>query len=128
MNTGYPQAKGVKVRIPLFLIGCLGSRTAIAYIVSSLSNKYRLLIASILLAPAIGFAVIYLFRLRRTGEEVFGDRIWWDKLRPFHSLMYFAAALAVYFQEKKAYLLIILDTLVGFVAFCHFHYANLAKL
>ncbi len=127
MNTGNTTAKGLKFRVPLFLIGCLGARTGIAYLVKRVSSKYRLLMASLLLIPAIGFAVIYLFRLRRTGGEVFGQRIWWDKLRPFHSLMYFAAALAVYFRKKNAYLLILLDTLVGLVAFCRYHSKYLSK-
>ena len=109
------------IRIPLFLIGCIGTRTTISYIVKRFSNAHRLLITTLLVIPAIGFASIYLLGLRRTGGEVFGDKIWWDSLRPFHALMYFCAAVAVYLGEKNAYLLILLDTLVGLVAFCRFH-------
>ena len=110
-----------QIRIPLFLIFCLGARSTIAYLVKRFGKAHRLLIASLLVLPAIGFASIYLLGLRRTGGEVFGDKIWWNSLRPVHALMYFGAAASVYFREKNAYLLILLDTLVGLVAFCRFH-------
>ena len=109
------------LRVPIFLIGCLGARTGIAYLVKRFGQGHRLLIALLLVLPAIGFASIYLLGLRRTGGEVFGDKIWWNSLRPFHALMYFGAAAAVYFRKKNAYLLILLDTLVGLGAFCRFH-------
>ncbi len=109
------------LRVPIFLIGCLGARTAIAYLVKIFGPGHRLLIALLLALPAIGFTFIYLLGLRRTGGEVFGDKIWWNSLRPFHALMYFVAAAAVYLRNKNAYLLILLDTLVGLVAFCRFH-------
>ena len=109
------------IRVPLFLIGCLGARTAIAYLVKTFGQEHRLLIALLLVLPAIGFTSIYLLGLRQTGGEVFGDKIWWNSLRPFHALMYFGAATAVYLRRKNAYLLILLDTLVGLLAFCRFH-------
>jgi hypothetical protein len=33
--------------------------------------------------PAIGFMYIYLTDSRKTGQEVFGQKIWWNHLQPF---------------------------------------------
>jgi hypothetical protein len=108
-------------RIALFLIGCLGTRTALTYLVKHHDKKYQTWLVMVLLVPAIGFSYIYMNGLRLTGAEVFGDKIWWNNLRPFHALMYGSTAYLVAKSNKQAYLPVALDTVVGLVSFSYYH-------
>jgi len=66
------------------------------------------------LLVAIGFASIYLFGLRSTGPEVFGEKIWWNNFRPIHSLLYFLFAYsAIVNKSKQAYKYLLADALLG---------------
>lgn len=109
-------------RILLFLIFCIGTRSLITYSVKVHDKQYKSVLRNILLIPAIGFAYIYANDLRKTGGEVFGDNIWWNDLRPFHSLMYFITAYMVQIEHSKAYFPIALDTLVGLRFFLRYHF------
>ena len=40
------------------------------------------------LIPAIGFIYIYLTGIRQSCPETFGDKIWWNNLRPIHEILY----------------------------------------
>ena len=114
--------KNIQKRILLFLIGCMGARTALTYTVKNYGLKYRLLISFILLIPALGFTYIYMNDLRKTGAEVFGQQIWWNDLRPFHALMYFIGSYMVYKGKEEAYWPIAFDTMVGLFSFLNFHF------
>jgi len=111
----------VHKRIILFLLGCIGTRAGLTYFVKNNYEKYREILVFLLLIPAIGFTYIYANDLRKTGREVFGDKIWWNNLRPFHALMYFSSAVLVYNKNKKAYLPLALDTSVGLISFTYYH-------
>lgn len=108
-------------RLVLFLIGCMGARSGLTYIIKHHTIQYKLFLVVLLMIPAIGFSYIYLNDLRKTGGEVFGGKIWWNNLRPFHAIMYFTSAVMVYIQNKKAYYVVGLDTLVGLISFILFH-------
>ena len=71
---------------------------------------------------AIGFATIYLGGLRTTGPEVFGDRIWWNDVRPIHAILY---GLFAYYALKKsphAWTFLATDVVLGAVAWILFHF------
>ena len=82
-------------RMGLYLVGCMGARSTLTYIVKNHPDKYKNILTAMLLIPAIGFAYIYLNGLRKTGGEVFGDKIWWNNLRPVHSILYLITAILV---------------------------------
>jgi hypothetical protein len=101
----------------LFLIGCIGTRLSIVYIAKT-QPKYLMTMGYIALLPALGFILIYLFDLRKTGSEVFGEKIWWNDLRPLHGIIWFIFAyLAIKKNSKDAWKVLLLDTLIGVVAF-----------
>jgi hypothetical protein len=99
----------------------MGARTGLTYIVKHHAHAHKNALASLLLIPAFGFAYIYMNDLRKTGAEVFGDRIWWNDLRPFHALMYFVTAALVHTRTNKSHYPIALDTLVGLLSFTYHH-------
>lgn len=107
-------------RALLFWVGCLGSRAAatwLAYAYPS-ARPYLGMIAAII---ALGFTVIYFGHLRQTGPEVFGERIWWDSLRPVHALLYGAFAYSALQGRDDAWRYLALDGVIGALAWIHHH-------
>lgn len=108
-------------RILLFLIGCVGTRSLIALMAMKANLTLLRYMGYISLAPAIGFAYIFLTGSRKTGPEVFGDKIWWNNLRPLHSVMYFSFAYNAIRGNRNAYLWLVLDVCIGLISFLRFH-------
>ena len=108
-------------RIFIFLFGCMTVRLLLVYLAKTLSTKYLKYMGYIALLPAIGFAYIFITGSRKTGAEVFGDKIWWNNLRPFHSLLYFTFAYLAITSSKKAYIPLLIDVTIGLVAFLVYH-------
>jgi len=76
------------------------------------------------LLPAIGFMYIYLTGSRKTGAEVFGEKIWWNDLRPIHSMLYFLFAYNAIKCNKQSWIYLLADVLLGLISFLIYHYIN----
>lgn len=104
----------------LFLLACIPVRLLIAYAVQRHPEKYRLWIAAALLVPAIGFLTIYFKGLRQNPGETLGcngGQVWWNDLRPVHSLLYATAAALLVLKQRSAHYPLYLDVLIGITAF-----------
>ncbi len=66
---------------------------------------------------SFGFAYIYWFKLRETGSETFGERIWWNDLRPVHSFLYFLFAYLALTHPDIAWIALAIDVFIGGLAF-----------
>ena len=108
-------------RFLLFLLLCIPTRFMMAYAAKQASSKTLNLMGWIALLPACGFMYIYLTNSRKTGGETFGEQIWWNSLRPIHSLFYFAFAFLALKDVKFAYKALVLDLILGFVSFTTKH-------
>ena len=75
----------------------------------------------LLLLPAIGFIYIYLTNSRQTGAEVFGDKIWWNNLRPIHALLYLLFSYNAIQGNKNAWIYLLIDVLFGLISFLIYH-------
>ena len=82
----------LRKRFFMFLVGCIGVRVAIVILAYLIYPEYLPYLGYLALIPAIGFASIYITGGRETGQEVGGGKIWWNCLRPLHSLLYFLFA------------------------------------
>jgi len=72
-----------------------------------------------------GFLYIYATGSRKTGGETFGDKIWWNDLRPVHGLLYlFFAYMAITGNQSMAWKILFVDVIIGLVSFLWFHYKN----
>jgi hypothetical protein len=111
-------------RFLLFLIGCIGVRTLFVLIAKNASAYYLPILGYLALLPAIGFVYIYLTGSRQTGAEVFGEKIWWNNLRPLHAILYFLFAYNAINGNKMAYQYLLIDVIFGLCAFLVFHYKN----
>ena len=119
----------IKKRILLFLVGCMGTRFLLVYLAKQASLNILMYMGYIALLPAIGFLYIFVFGIRQTGPEVFGDKIWWNNLRPIHSMLYFLFAYNAINGHKYAWIYLLADGLIGLISFLWFHWIkNLAKL
>jgi hypothetical protein len=76
----------------------------------------------LLLLPAVGFMYIYLTDSRKTGPEVFGEKIWWNDLRPVHALLYALFSYNAINGNRNAYLFLLVDVLFGLSAFLVHHF------
>ena len=111
-------------RLLLFLIGCIGTRSLLVYLAANASNEFLSLMGWIALIPAIGFLLIYFFHLRETGPEVFGEKIWWNDLRPVHAALYGLFAAAAITKQSYAWTFLLADVIVGLVSFLVHHFGN----
>lgn len=109
-------------RILLFLIGCIGARSYITWLAKTRLDLLPLL-GKLGLVIAIGFTLIYIFGWRKTGPEVFGDKIWWNHLRPVHAILWgLFAYFALNGPVEEAWKPLAADTLIGLLAFINHHY------
>ena len=111
-------------RFLLFLIGCIGVRTLFVLIAKNASTYYLPMLGYLAILPAIGFIYIYLTGSRQIGAEVFGEKIWWNNLRPIHATLYFLFAYNAINGNRMAYQYLLIDVAFGLLAFIVFHYKN----
>jgi hypothetical protein len=111
-------------RFLLFLIGCIGIRSLFVVIAKYINTKYLKYLGYLALLPAIGFMFIYLTGSRKTGAEVFGEKIWWNDLRPIHSVLYFLFAYNAIIGNNQSWIYLLVDVLIGLISFLIHHYVN----
>jgi hypothetical protein len=114
----------IQKRFLLFLIGCIGTRFLFVLIAKNAGPKYLPLLGYLALLPAIGFMYIFLTGSRKTGREVFGEKIWWNDLRPIHSLFYFLFAYNAIVGNNTAWMYLLVDVIFGLSSFLIFHFKN----
>ena len=109
-------------RFLLFLIGCIGVRTALVVIAKNVNTQILKYMGYLLLLPAIGFFYIYFTGIRKTGPEVFGDKIWWNSLRPIHGILYLLFSYNALTGNHNAYIFLLVDVLFGLTSFLVYHF------
>lgn len=120
----------VQKRFLLFLIGCIGTRSLFVILAKYINVKYLPILGYIALIPAVGFIYIFLSGSRKTGAEVFGKKIWWNKLRPIHAFLYLLFSYNAIQGKKTAWVYLLIDVIIGFISFLIHHYlvGNFNKL
>jgi len=114
----------IQKRFLLFLIGCIGTRLLFVYLSYIASTTYLKYMGYLALLPAIGFFYLFLSGSRKTGGEVFGDKIWWNDLRPVHGTMYLLFAYNAINGNDFAWMYLLADVIIGVISFLIFHYQN----
>ena len=111
-------------RMLLFLIGCIGVRSLFVVIAKYINTTYLKYLGYLALLPAIGFIYIYLTGSRKIGGETFGEKIWWNNLRPVHAILYLLFAYNAIRGNKQAWIYLFVDVLIGLISFSIHHYVN----
>ena len=114
----------IQKRFLLFIFGCLTSRILITILAKNIDIKYLPILGYIALIPAFGFIYIYLTGSRNTGGEVFGNKIWWNSLRPIHAILYLLFSYNAIYKNKKSWIYLVIDILIGLLSFIFYHYKS----
>ena len=109
-------------RFLLFLIGCIGTRLILVYIAKNINLQMLKYMGYLTLIPAVGFIYIYLTGTRQTGPEVFGEKIWWNNLRPIHALLYILFSYNAINGNKNAWIYLFFDVIFGLISFLTYHW------
>ncbi len=110
-------------RILLFIFGCIGTRFLLVVLAKNTSIQYLKYMGYLALLPVIGFTYIYMTGSRKTGAEVFGEKIWWNDLRPIHALLYALFAYNAINGSRSAWKYLFYDVIFGLVAFLYYHWS-----
>jgi len=114
----------IEKRILLFLFGCIPTRLFLVYLSKNVPIHHLPILGYILLLPAIGFIYLFFSGTRITGVETFGDKIWWNNLRPIHALFYFLFSYNAIHKNKNSWIYLLYDVIIGFTSFLVFHFYN----
>ena len=114
----------IQKRFALFLCGCIPARLALVYLAKNIATEYLPLLGYITLIIGISFAYLFLSGTRQTGAEVFGDKIWWNNLRPIHSLFYLIFSYYAINKMRRGWIYLLYDVIFGLFSFLIFHYTN----
>jgi hypothetical protein len=111
-------------RFLLFLFGCIPARLALVYLAKTISIDRLPILGYITFIIAIGFTYLFLTGSRQTGVEVFGDKIWWNNLRPIHAIFYFMFSYNAINKIRSGWIYLLIDVILGLFSFFIFHYIN----
>ena len=114
----------IQKRFLLFLLGCIGLRVLLVFISKNIKPKYLQIMGYIAIIPALGFILIYLLNLRKTGRETIGGKIWWNNLRPIHGILYLLFAYNAINRNRDSWQYLLIDVVIGLIAFIIYHYQN----
>ena len=114
----------IQKRFLLFLFGCIPTRLALVYLAKNISINYLPILGYITLIIAISFAYLFLSGTRQTGVEVFGDKIWWNNLRPIHATFYLIFSYYAINKMREGWIYLLVDVIFGLFSFLIFHYIN----
>lgn len=111
-------------RLLLFLFGCIPTRLLFVYVAKNVSLVQLRRLGYLALLPAVGFVYLYFSGARPSGPETFGEKIWWNALRPLHALLYFLFAYQAIQGVPTAWIYLFVDVIVGLTSFLIFHFTN----
>lgn len=114
----------IQKRFLLFLIGCIGLRSLFVVIAKNIDIKLLPYLGYLALLPTLGFIYIFATDSRKTGMETFGEKIWWNNLRPIHAVLYGLFTYNAIIGNRGAWIYLLIDVVFGLLSFLIFHYFN----
>ena len=111
----------IQKRFLLFTL-CISVRYLFVIIARKVNKKYLPFLGLLALIPAIGFLYIYFGGYRKRGGETFGQKIWWNNLRPVHATLYLIFAYLAINKSSNSFIPLLLDVVIGKWSFLYHHY------
>jgi hypothetical protein len=111
-------------RYLMFLIGCIGTRFLLTYIAKIINIDYIKYISLVTGLIGLSFIYIYLFGSKTADKQLewTGDKtIWWNDLRIVHGALYLLFTYLALMQNKDAWLILLVDTLIGLISWMKHH-------
>jgi len=119
----------IQKRFLLFLLGCIPLRLYLVYVAKN-NKKMLPYMGYIAIIIGLSFSYIYITGSRKTGVEVFGEKIWWNNYRLLHATLYLLFAYFAINKNKESWKLLFADVIIGLLLFLYYHYSqnNFIKL
>lgn len=114
----------IQKRFLLFLFGCIPTRLFITYLAKHFSGNALKILGYVAFIIAFSFLYLFFTGKRKTGMETFGDKIWWNNLRPIHAAFYLLFAYGAVRGLRSAWKYLLYDVIFGLLAFLAFHLYN----
>jgi hypothetical protein len=111
-------------RFLVFLLGCIGTRLSLSMLAKYITIDYLPFLTIITIPIAISFMYLYIFGNDRADRQLewLGDKkIWWDDLRPVHSILFMLFSIMAINKSSYSWIVLLLDTVVGLVAWLNHH-------
>jgi hypothetical protein len=111
----------------LFFFMCIPLRLAFVYLAKNYTN-YLPLIGVLSSIAVVGWISNFYFNTRTKG--ILGQEVWWNNMRPVHIFLYIIFTILAFNKNKSAWVIGLLDVIIGITAFLMFHYSagNFKKL
>ena len=110
-------------KILLFLIVCIGTRTSFVVLAKNININYLPYMGYGAIIISSSLTYIYLTKARKKG--LFGDKVWWDSLRPVHAFNYGLFAYLAINKSSCSWFPLLVDVIIGLSAFLYHHKNNL---
>lgn len=109
-------------RLVVYFLFCITTRLIIAYLIKKFhsDNVYKYMISAFLFIAGIVWLYLFFSGMRQYGREVFNEseeygKIWWNSLRPVHSILYLLAVYLILFTNysQYAWIMLVVDVIIG---------------
>ena len=119
-----------KERMLTFLIGCLGTRSLLAYIAyyaeDNNIDSLQILLGVLAIFIGIGFITIWLFGNELANDQLKvwkdkDDKLWWNNFRIVHGIIYILFGIFSLMEIQGAYKLLIIDLILGLLLWIMHH-------
>tara|TARA_Y100000389_G_scaffold204574_1_gene258083 strand:+ start:10109 stop:10450 length:342 start_codon:yes stop_codon:yes gene_type:complete len=104
-----------------FIFGCILVRILFVVMAYKIDRIYLPYLGILAIIPTIGFLAIY-FGLIKRKSGAFGQKIWWNDLRPVHAFLYLCFTILAINKKKYSYIPLLIDVLIGIIFFINNHY------
>jgi hypothetical protein len=106
----------------LFIIGCIGARMLLVILAKRINLVYLQYMGYIAIIVVIAFMYSY-YKFNKNKEEltIFKNKVWWNKLRPIHAVLYAIFAYLAINKSSNAWIPLFIDVIIGLAAFVY-HY------
>ncbi len=114
-------------KLYLFLIGCIGTRTLLAFLAYKLSPEHLPYLGFFAFLVGLGLIYNYLFDTRIVAPESSDEnnKVWWNNFRPIHGILYLLFAYFATVKDKNSYVFLVLDVLIALLLFVLYKTNNL---
>ena len=113
----------IQKRFLLFIFGCIVARLSLVFLAIKLSNNLKPYLGVFCIVISAGLMSAFISG-RSSGIETFGEKIWWNSLRPIHTSLFLFAGILLLNKNNSAYKLLLADTLFGLSSFLIYHYTS----
>jgi hypothetical protein len=102
--------------INLFLLACIPLRLIIALIPLYIEKNLLFYYSFILFLIGLSFLYLFFTNKRQNAFEA-GGHTWWAKYRIIHGILYLIAGYYAYYQNRNAWIPLIIDVIFGLFLF-----------